>query len=105
MLRCLGACLLATTIVSAASLADEYAVAQIGKKFSVETLSAKVGDDVAFVNDDQFAHNIYSDTPGFEFDFHKQMPGKTDILVLDKPGEFEVRCAIHPRMRMKITVE
>jgi plastocyanin len=105
LLRSLAIGLLATTIIAASAHADDYTVAQKGKQFSVKTLSAKVGDTVVFVNDDEFAHNIYSETPGFEFDFHKQMPGEKDTLVLDKAGEFEIRCAIHPRMRMTITVQ
>ena len=70
----------------------------------MKTLSAQVGDTVVFVNDDRFAHNIYSETPEFEFDFRKQMPGEKDILVLDEALVFEVRCAIHPRMKMTISV-
>jgi plastocyanin len=102
-----GACLLAAAIAMASAIVDaaEYTVFQKGKQFSVTTLSAQVGDIVVFVNDDEFAHNIYSETPGIEFDFHKQMPGEQDTLVLGKAGVFDVRCAIHPRMKMTIVVE
>ena len=41
-----------------------------------------------------------SETLEFEFNFRKQMPGEKDILVLDKAIVFDVRCAIHPRMKM-----
>ncbi len=102
-----GACLLAAAIAMAAAIVDaaEYTVSQKGRQFSVKTLSAQVGDTVVFVNDDEFAHNIYSETPGFEFDFRKQMPGEKDTLVIEKEGVFEVRCAIHPRMKLTIFVE
>ncbi len=62
-------------------------------------------DKLVFINDDRFAHNIFSETPGHEFNIRKQMPGDRYVITLDRKGEFRVRCAIHPRMRMKITVE
>ncbi len=92
---------MASGIVDAA----EYTISQKGKQFSETTLSAQVGDTVVFVNDDKFAHNIYSETAGFEFNFRKQMPGEKDVLVLDKAVVFDVQCAIHPRMKMTITVK
>ena len=102
-----GAGLLAAAIAMTAGIVDaaEYTISQKGKQFSVTTLSAQVGDTVVFDNDDIFAHNIYSDTPGIEFDFRKQMPGEKDVLVLDKAVVFDVKCAIHPRMKMTITVK
>ncbi len=107
MMRIVGACLLAAAIAMAAGIVEaaEYTISQKGRQFSEKTLSAQVGDTVAFLNDDKYAHNIYSETPGFEFDFRKQMPGDNDILVLDKAIVIDIRCAIHPRMRMTISVK
>jgi len=107
MMHMVRAGLLAAAIVMASGIVDaaEYTISQKGKQFSVTTLSAQVGDTVVFNNDDIFAHNIYSDTPGIEFDFRKQMPGEKDVLVLDKAVVFDVKCAIHPRMKMTITVK
>ncbi|MEE9588695.1 MAG: plastocyanin/azurin family copper-binding protein [Hyphomicrobiaceae bacterium] len=107
MMHVVGASLLAAAIAMAPGIvyAAEYTISQKGKQFSVTTLSAQVGDTVVFVNDDRFAHNIYSDTPGFEFDFRKQMPGKKDVLELDKAIVFDVKCAIHPRMKVTISVK
>jgi len=101
------ACLLAAAIAMATGIVEaaEYSIFQKGKKFSVTTLSVQVGDTVVFVNDDKFAHNIYSETAGFEFNFRKQMPGEEDILVFDKAIVIDVRCAIHPRMKMTISVK
>ncbi len=59
---------------------------------------------IEFLNDDKFAHNIYSETAGFEFNFRQQMPGEKDILVLEKAIVFDVICAIHPRMKVTISV-
>ena len=85
--------------------ADEYVVSQKKRKFTPNVLAAKIGDKVVFLNDDRFAHNLFSETSGHEFDVRKQMPGDSHTITLDRKGVFEIRCALHPRMRMKITVE
>ena len=38
-------------------------------------------------------------------DMDAYMPGDEDAIKLDKRGKFEVRGAIHPRMKMTINVE
>jgi plastocyanin len=85
--------------------AGEIVISQKKRKFTPSVVRSKVGDKVIFLNDDRFAHNLFSETPGHEFDVRKQMPGDRHVLTLSRKGEFQVRCAIHPRMRMKITVE
>ncbi len=85
--------------------ADEYVISQKKRKFTPSVLVAKIGDKVTYLNDDRFAHNLFSETPGHEFDVRKQMPGDRHTITLDRKGVIEVRCAIHSRMRMKITVE
>ena len=85
--------------------AGEYVISQKKRKFTPAVVVAKIGDKVVFLNDDRFAHNIFSETPGHQFNVRKQMPGDRYAITLDTKGTFRVRCAIHPRMRMKITVE
>jgi plastocyanin len=60
---------------------------------------------VTFVNDDDNVHNVYSATPGQEFDLGAQQPGTAGSHVFATSGEVKVRCAIHPRMRLTVTVE
>jgi plastocyanin len=83
----------------------EFTVSQKDWNFEPGLLNAKVGDTVLLVNDDRYAHNLYSETPGFEFNVRKQMPGDTHSIKLDKRGKIEIRCAIHPRMKLTINVE
>ncbi len=85
--------------------AGEFTISQKKKRFTPKQIDAKLGDTVLFINDDRYAHNLYSDTAGFEFDVRKQMPGDEKRLVLEKRGTFKVRCVIHPRMKMTVTVE
>jgi plastocyanin len=95
----------APAAVGSGAYAEEFVISQKKRKFSPKVVTAKIGDTVVFLNDDRFAHNLFSESKGFEFDVRKQMPGDRHTMTLERKGTFEVRCAIHPRMRMKITVE
>jgi len=85
--------------------AESFVISQEKKRFHPKLLNAKLGDTVLFDNDDRYAHTLYSETPDFEFNIRKQMPGQKHEMKLDNRGEFVVRCVIHPRMKMTITVE
>ncbi len=101
-----------TILVSAAVMlsagpadAKDLVVSQNKKQFEPKRLNATVGDKVVFVNDDIYAHNLYSETHGFEFNVRKQMPGDRHAIKLDKVGTFLIRCVIHPRMKLTVKVE
>lgn len=85
--------------------AEDFTVSQKKKRFTPKQITAKPGDTLVFVNDDRYAHNLYSETPGFEFDVRKQMPGQKYRMKLEKSGKFEIRCVIHPRMKMMVNVQ
>ena len=87
--------------------AAEEPVATIGQKnrvFAPDDITVKKGDIVRFVNDDYYGHNVYSETKGSSFDIGLQSPGEKRDIVLEKLGIVDVRCRIHPRMQLKITV-
>ena len=58
-----------------------------------------------FSNHDTVSHNLFSRTPGFEFEVKVQLPGQDSGVGFDHPGEAEVRCAIHPGMKLRVVVE
>ena len=86
------------------SLAGEHLVSQKDKSFSTKTLDIKVGDKVAFRNDDAFSHNIFSLTDAMPFDLGTYAGGQSKTVTFSKAGKFEIECAIHPDMRMVINV-
>lgn len=106
-MRLIAAATIAASLIlsTGAAGAAELVVSQKKKRFDPKLLNAKLGDTLLFVNDDRYGHNLFSETSGFEFDVRKQMPGDTYRMALDKSGEFEIRCVIHPRMRMTVIVE
>ena len=96
---------LMSLFLSGAYAASGHVVTQSGKKFSVKKMTVSVGDVITFVNDDKMVHNIHTLTPGFEFDLGAQKPGEKSEVSFSQPGKLKVRCAIHPKMKIKVTVE
>jgi plastocyanin len=88
-----------------AALAGDLRIVQKDKRFSATKASIKTGDLVTFVNNDEAMHNVYSFTEGFTFDLGGQSPGEETTVRLSKPGVVDVRCAIHPKMKLQITVQ
>jgi len=97
------ACLILCATGSAT--AAEFLVSQNKKQFTPKQLNIKRGDNVVFVNDDRFMHNLFSDTAGFEFNIRKQKPGEKHEIVFRNRGKFVVKCVIHPRMKLTIKVD
>ncbi len=71
------------------------------KKKKIKEISASVGDVLIFHNSDNFVHNIYSSY----FDLKTQEPGKSSKVKLKQEGTYEVQCAIHPKMKLKLKVK
>ncbi len=94
----------AALLSSAALQAEEHVVGQKGKKFSASTLAVKVGDTVAFRNDDPFFHNIFSLSDVQSFDLGSFPQGQSRKVTFAKEGKVEIECAIHPEMKMVIDV-
>jgi plastocyanin len=84
---------------------QDYVVAQKGKAFTQASLTIKVGDKVAFRNDDPFAHNIFSLSDPMQFDLGTYPQGQAKTVTFSKPGQYDIECAIHPEMKMTITVK
>jgi plastocyanin len=84
--------------------AQEFVVTQKDKAFSTKALSIKAGDKVVFKNDDSFSHNIFSLTDAQPFDLGTFGNGQSKAVTYAKPGKYEVECAIHPDMRLVVTV-
>ncbi|MBL8919272.1 MAG: c-type cytochrome [Myxococcaceae bacterium] len=78
-------------------------VRQKGQQFSPAEVTVPVGRSITFVNDDDVAHSVFSKEGGFELPV--QRPGERAPVTFDTPGTVEVRCAIHPGMKLKVKVK
>ncbi|MBR1225134.1 hypothetical protein JQ600_09415 [Bradyrhizobium sp. AUGA SZCCT0176] len=90
--------------LSAVALVADHTVHQQGRKFSFQSAIIKKGTPLTFVNDDTVPHNVASTTKGNEFDLGSQPPGASTDVTFTEAGEVQVICAIHPRMRMMVSV-
>jgi plastocyanin len=98
--------LLLVACVTPVARADEITIGQKDKVFSRDAATLKSGDDIKFVNDDTVAHNILVTGPHDETkNSGLQYPGESATLAFDKPGTYDVECAIHPQMKMTVTVK
>jgi plastocyanin len=80
-------------------------VRQAGKQFSRATAQVRAGDSITFMNDDSVAHNVYAVGDGQTTDLGLQKPKSSGSIRFSKRGAYKVGCAIHPKMKMQVTVE
>jgi plastocyanin len=77
---------------------------QIEVAFKPGVLVVPVGATVHFPNLDKVWHNVFSLSPGNEFDLGLFRGGTSQSIQMKKPGEVQVYCNIHPQMSATILV-
>jgi cytochrome c peroxidase len=71
----------------------------------VENVAIRLGEKLRFVNDDTVTHNITLKTPGGESrPGILEKPGDEVELAFDEVGTHQVRCLIHPKMKLSVEV-
>ena len=100
-------------IAAAAAMATQVGFAQVASSVTViqkdiafhpARVEIKQGGTVTFINEDPFGHNVYSDSPGGEFDIGRQQEGQKNVITFKRAGTFVAECRIHPKMRLEIVV-
>jgi plastocyanin len=87
------------------STGRHYLISQKNREFHPAVLTVGVGDTVTIVNDDgDLHHHAYVSSRDFNFDSGDQLPGSRTDIVFTVPGQFNVLCGIHPKMRLLVTV-
>ena len=74
---------------------------QKSRAFRPTDVTVNRGEAVTFTNDDGYIHQIYVD--GL-FDSDEKAPGENLNETFPRSGTFQVRCHIHPTMRMTVHV-
>src|SRR6266700_4213982 len=84
----------------------QYSISQKGREYHPGKISIKLGETVQIVNDDgDLLHHSYIDSPKFSFDSGDQQPGSKTDVTFPAAGDFDVLCAIHPKMRLVVHVQ
>jgi plastocyanin len=84
---------------------DEIKVNQANKTFDPGAVTIKTGDTVDFANGDTVAHNVYTRGTPQDFSLGTIKPGDEKKVTFSAPGTYDVKCAIHPGMKMTVTVQ
>ncbi len=80
-------------------------ISQKGREFHPGEITIKRGDTIQIVNDDaDLLHHAYIDSPNFSFDSGDQKPGSVTPITFTVTGNFNVLCAIHPKMLLVVHV-
>jgi len=99
-----GGIIAALVLIGSATAAQTLTIGQKNRQFDRDKVSIVAGDTLRFTNEDDFLHQIYASSPGMNFDSDEQAPGDIVDVKFPTPGEFDVRCGIHPRMRLHVSV-
>jgi plastocyanin len=76
-------------------------VSQKGRTFRPGEINILRGETVTFTNEDSYIHQVY--VSGL-FESDERAPGENVNQVFTAAGTFQVRCRIHPTMKLTIRV-
>ncbi|WP_115622272.1 hypothetical protein [Afipia felis] len=93
-------------LTGAALAVGPYQISQKNRKFQPGQITINRGEALRFINDDgDLLHHAYLKSPEFQFDSGDQKPGSKYEVVFPIAGNFTVLCAIHPKMKLVVTVK
>ena len=79
------------------------AISQKDKAFSQDSVAIRAGDRLSFVNDDSVTHDISVKSPdGVNRPGVLEKPGDEVEIAFEDVGTYQVRCLIHPKMKMTV---
>ena len=103
MVRILLPALTASLLAASAVLGDDaHLIVQQGRAFRPGEVTINRGETLTFTNNDEFIHQVY--VAGL-FDSDERAPGQNLTESFPNAGTFEVRCHIHPKMKLVVHVK
>ncbi|MGJ8560515.1 MAG: cupredoxin domain-containing protein [Litorimonas sp.] len=84
---------------------DVITISQKRRKYAPGAVTLKPGETLRIVNDDIFLHHAFVDEEALQYDSGSMEEGETRDIEFTEAGNYQVRCAIHPRMRLAVTVQ
>ena len=102
MRRFFAAMLFLAGASSSALAADAaHTIVQKDRAFHPGEVTIGRGESLTVTNNDQFIHQIYAIG---QFDSEEKSPGENLTESFTRSGTFEVRCHIHPKMKLVVHV-
>lgn len=87
-------------LLAAPAFADTVVV-QKGRVFRPAEITVPRGETIVFTNEDSYIHQVY--VPGM-FESAERAPGENVNQAFTISGTFQVRCRIHPTMKLTVRV-
>lgn len=85
--------------------APQHVISQAGRIFSPREITIRKNETIQIVNDDgDLLHHVYIDSDRMTFDSGDQKPGSKTNITFTSAGDFNVLCAIHPKMKLTVHV-
>jgi plastocyanin len=103
--RCKIAIVTSMLVVATFQPAHSQTVIQFERAFHPSEVTITRGETLTISNHDEFIHQIYVNSGVMNFDSNEQPPGQDVLVNFPSAGTFEVRCHIHPRMRLFVHVK
>jgi len=92
-------------ILAPAAKGQRKVIEQAGKKFVPNWAVIQRGTAIAFPNNDNIYHNVFSLSPGNNFDLGLyNSDGEAKSHAFNEPGAVDVYCNIHPQMQASVLV-
>ena len=84
---------------------DVITISQKRRKYAPGAVTIKPGDTLRIINDDIFLHHAFIDSDLLQYDSGSMEEGERRDIQFTEVGAYQIKCAIHPRMRLDVTVE
>lgn len=83
----------------------EIVISQKNRTYAPGAVTIQKGESVKILNDDFFLHHAFIDSDDMEFDSGSMDEGESATIKFSTPGVYNVKCAIHPKMNLEVTVK
>ena len=83
----------------------EHVISQKNRTYAPGKIEINKGESVTFLNDDVFLHNAILEDERMSFDSGSMEEGESLTVKFKKTGTFNVKCAIHPKMNLEVSVK
>jgi cytochrome c peroxidase len=85
---------------------EPVVISQKDRVFSPNQVSIPAGQSLLFINDDTTPHHVMVRGENRELLFSSALmqPGEELSYTFEEIGRFTVQCAVHPLMRLEVTV-
>ncbi len=84
---------------------SEHVISQKNRTYAPKEIQIAAWDVLKIVNDDIFLHNALIESENLSFDSGSMEEGESASVTFDTPGAYTVKCAIHPKMKLNVTVK